>query len=93
MYHWEPGRFHLPIRQRQCLSSGLDDPIPYYITKDQVKQSLTHVNIVTLNDRVNLTTSFTKEQLARAYEVRRHHYALLHPSAWYYSPYQLDPLP
>ena len=43
----------------------------YYITKDQVKQLLTHVNIVTLNNRVNLTTSFTKEQLARADEVRR----------------------
>ena len=52
----------------------------YYITKDQVKQLLTHVNIVTLNNRVNLTTSFTKEQLARADEVRRIHYALLHPS-------------
>ena len=52
----------------------------YYITKDQVKQLLTHVNIVTLNNRVNLTTSFTKEQLARADEVRRIHYALLPPS-------------
>ena len=52
----------------------------YYITKDQVKQLLPHVNIVTLNNRVNLTTSFTKEQLARADEVRRIHYALLHPS-------------
>jgi len=49
----------------------------YYITKDQVKQLLTHVNIITLNNRV---TSFTKEQLARADEVRRLHDALLHPS-------------
>ena len=45
----------------------------YYITKHQVKQLLTHANVVvTLNNRVNLPTTFTKEQLD---DVRRFHYA------------------
>ena len=41
------------------------------ITKDHVKLLLTHVNVVTLNNTVKLTTTFTKEHLARADEVRR----------------------
>jgi hypothetical protein len=52
----------------------------YYISKDHVKQLLTHVNMTTQNIRANVSTAFTKEQLTRANEVRRLHYAFLHPS-------------
>ena len=50
----------------------------YYVTKDHVKQLLTQM-LYTLNNRVNLTTSFTKEQFVRADEVRHPHHAFLHP--------------
>ena len=53
----------------------------YYISKDHVKQLLTHVNMITQNVRDNVSTAFTKDQLTRANEVRRLHYTFLHPSA------------
>ena len=52
----------------------------YYINKDQVKLLLTHVNNVTQHVTACTTTAFSKEQLSRAHEVRKLHYALLHPS-------------
>jgi len=52
----------------------------YYISKNHVKKLLTHVNMITQNIRANVSTAFTKEQLTRANEVRRLHYAFLHPS-------------
>jgi hypothetical protein len=52
----------------------------YYLSKDQIKQILTHVNNVTNLVKVDKGTVFTKEQLTRANEVRSLHYSLLHPS-------------
>ena len=52
----------------------------YYLNKDQVKLILTHVNTVTQRVTACTTTAFSKEQLSRAHEVRKLHYALLHPS-------------
>ena len=52
----------------------------YYLSKEQEKQILAHVNQVTQHVKVDITKVFTKEQLSRANEVRRLHYALLHPS-------------
>jgi hypothetical protein len=60
---------------------GMTSDQLYFLTKDQVKQLLTHVNNVTNSTKsVNLCTAYSKEQIARAQEVRRLHYALLHPS-------------
>ena len=52
----------------------------YYLSKSHVKLLLTHVNRLTYEPRANVSTAFTREQLSRADEVRRLHYALLHPS-------------
>ena len=52
----------------------------YYLSKEQVQQILTHVNNVSQHVKVDITKDFSKEQLSRANEVRRLHYALLHPS-------------
>jgi hypothetical protein len=52
----------------------------YYISKEQVKLILTHVNNVTTNVKANVSKAYSKEQLTRAHEVRRLHYALLHPA-------------
>ena len=45
-----------------------------------IKQLLVHFNMVTLDIRANIYTSFTKEHVTRANEVRRFHYAFLHLS-------------
>jgi len=52
----------------------------YYLSKDQVRQILAHVNNIDNNVKIDVTKVFSKEQLVRANEVRRLHYALLHPS-------------
>ena len=52
----------------------------YYISKEQVKSILTHVNIVTNNVKADVSKAYSNEQLTRAHEVRRLNYALLHPA-------------
>ena len=52
----------------------------YYISKEQVKLILTHVNSVSNNVKADVSKAYSKEQLTRAHEVRRLHYALLHPA-------------
>ena len=52
----------------------------YYFCKEQVIQILVHVNNFPQHVKIDITIVFTKEQLSRANEVRRLHYALLHPS-------------
>jgi hypothetical protein len=51
----------------------------YSICKEQVKSILTHVNTVTNNVKADVSKAYSKEQITRAHEVRRLHYALLHP--------------
>ena len=51
----------------------------YYLSKEQVQQILLPVNNIS-QVQVDITKVFSKEQLSRANEVRRLHYALLHPS-------------
>ena len=50
----------------------------YYIGKEQVKTIFTCVNSVTNNVKADVSEANSKEQLTRANEVRRLHYALLH---------------
>ena len=52
----------------------------YYVSKEQVKTILTHVNSVTSNIQVDVSKAYSKEQLTIANEIRRLHYALLTPS-------------
>ena len=51
-----------------------------YISKEQVKLLLTHVNSVTIHVKADVSKAYSKEKLTRANEVRRLHYALLHPA-------------
>ena len=51
----------------------------YYISKERVKTILRHVNSITNNVKADVSKAYSKEQLARANEVRCLHYALLHP--------------
>ena len=51
----------------------------YDFSKEQVQHILTHVNHVSQHVKVDITKVFAKEQLYRANEVRRLHFAFLHP--------------
>ena len=51
-----------------------------YLRKEKVQQILKHVNNVSQHVKVDIMKVFSKEQLSRANEVRRLHYALLHLS-------------
>jgi len=51
----------------------------YYLSKDQVRQILAHVNNIDNYVKIDVTKVFSKEKLVRANEVRRSH-AFLHPS-------------
>ena len=52
----------------------------YYICKEQVKLILTHLDNVTTNVKADVSKVYSEEQLTRENEVRRLHYALLHPA-------------
>ena len=50
----------------------------YYLSKEQ--KIFTHINDVSQHVKVDITKVFIKEQLSKAIEVRRLHYALPHLS-------------
>ena len=51
----------------------------YYLSKDQVRNFLAHVNNIDNHVKIDVTNVFSKEQLVRANEVRRLHYAYSTP--------------